>query len=113
MKYFYEKPNTWSREGWKVIQCEHPLFNRGTLLYSEDGRGFIAVQKHFDPVSKSSWWGSLDSWLAYDIRKAERFEAFFEEHANPEHSCVVPVRKLMWELRMKPLRKEYWEEEEF
>ena len=71
------------------------------------------MQKHFDPVSRSMWWGSLDPWLACDIQKSENYKAFFERYANPEHSFVISVRKLMWELRMKPPPKEFWEEEKF
>lgn len=85
------------------------MTNRATLLYSPDGRGFLVVQLRFDGISKSVWWGSIDPWLAHDIRNAEKFEEFFEAHADGEHSFVIPVRKLMWELRMKPMPKEDWE----
>ena len=111
MKYFYEKPDKWTRDGWKIVQSEHPLFNRATLLYSED-RGFLVVQQHFDPVGKSVWWGSIDPWLACDIRRADRFQDFFEDHADEKYSFVISVRKLMWEMRMKPLPKEFWESQE-
>lgn len=43
------------------------------------------------------------------------FMSFFEENAaEPDENGLYPTvtaRKIMWKLRMKPLKKEYWEED--
>lgn len=115
MRYYYEKPESWDRRGWKVCMCNHPLFNRGTLYLSEDGRGLIIVQKHFNEATKAMWWGQVDAWIASDIYHASGFPEYFDRMARKVNReglyPVVPVRKIMWALKLKPLRKEIWEEE--
>ena len=53
--------------------------------------------------------------LAGDIYFSPGFLEFFEENAaEPDEIGLYPTvtaRKIMWKLRMKPLKKEYWEEE--
>lgn len=115
MKYFYEKPENWDREGWKIYRCEHPLFNRCTLYVdNESDKGLMVVQLRFDSTSKSIWYGSLDPWLASDIYHHNNFWKVFAELAaekdENELYPVMNVRTMMWRLRMKPLKKEYWEE---
>ena len=72
------------------------------------------MQEHFNEQSKARWWGSVDPWLAGDIYMNSDFNKFFEQHAAEANENglypTVPVRKIMWALRMKPLKKEYWEE---
>jgi hypothetical protein len=114
MKYFYEKPETWDREGWKVYSCDHPMYNRCTLYLDDDGKGLAVVQKHYNEQSKSSWWGSLDPWLASDIYHHNNFWKYFEEHSMEKDPNglypTVTARTIMWALRMKPLLRQYWEE---
>ena len=112
VKYYYEKPEKWSRDGWFVAKCEHPLCNRCTL-YSDGIRALAIVQEHYDPNTKARWWGSLDPWLAGDICDNPNFGAFFDDSAflvdNNIEFPVFTVRTVMWNLRMKPLKKESWE----
>ena len=59
-----------------------------------------------------TYWGALDPGLANDIYISERFQEVFEKYSGREKDEIFPtitVRKLMWQLRMKPLPKEFWE----
>lgn len=112
MKYFYEKPEYWHNVG-IIYSCDHPMFNRCTL-FLKDNKGIAIIQEHFNDRIKARWWGSLDPWLAYDIYKNEGFGEFFERESQKIDSFglypVFQVRKVMWALKMKPLRKEFWED---
>ena len=58
------------------------------------------------------YWGVVDRELANDIYISEGFEEYFEKFSGCENRGIfptVPVRKLMWALRMKPLPREFWE----
>ena len=112
MKYFYQKPKDWVTAG-TVYICEHPMFNHCTLF--QDGeRGLAVVQEKFNPIKKTRWWGTIEPWIAGDIFLNGHFQQYFNEHAGPadEHGIfpTVTLRKIMWALRMKPLKKEAWEE---
>ena len=61
-----------------------------------------------------TYWGVVDPELANDIYISEGFEEYFRKFSGREKDGIFPtvqVRKLMWALRMKPLRKEFWEED--
>ena len=117
MRYWYEKPESWDRRGWKIQAFDHPLFNRGTLYLSEDERGLIIVQKRFNPATKAMWWGPIDSWIASDIYHAPGWELYFHCHARYKDRDglypVVAIRKVMWALKLKPMKKESWETDNF
>ena len=116
MKYFYEPPEKWNRVGWRQVCCNHEMFNRCTL-YLKNGLGIMVVQKHFNETTKASWWGCVDPPIAHDIYNHERFASYFERYATPPDRSglyrVIQLRKLMWALRMKPLKKEFWEDDSF
>lgn len=126
MKYHYEAPEKWEnlnlrKDRVKIYRCNHPMYNRCTLFtgWNEDNEevGLAVVQQHFDETTKSIWWGSIDPWLAIDILENDRFEEYFTAFATVDNGdklyYTVPLRKLMWALRMKPLAKEFWEEDNF
>ena len=112
MRYFYKKPDDWVSAG-KVYRCDHPKYNQCTL-YLDDGRGLAIIQERFSPDTKTRRWSSIDPWLAGDIFFHEDFPEFFDEHAEEADENglypTFPVRTVMWMLRMKPLKKEFWEE---
>ena len=113
MKYYYEKPKEWIGAG-KIYICNHPRYNRCTLF--KDGElGLAVIQERFDEKRKTRWWGSIEPWIAGDIYLNSDFQEFFEENAAPANERglypTFTLRKIMWALRMKPLRKEYWEED--
>ena len=113
MKYYYEKPENWIGAGENYI-CNHPRYNRCTL-FRDGKRGLCVVRERFDEKTKAQWYGPLEPWLAGDIYFSPGFCEFFEEYAaEPDENGLYPTvtaRKIMWKLRMKPLKKEYWEEE--
>ena len=112
MKYYYEKPNNWLGAG-ETYVCKHPRYSRCTL-FTDGEIGLAVIQEHFDETTKMRWWGSVEPWLAGDIYFHPDFQDFFIENAAEVNDRglypTFTVRKIMWALRMKPLKKEYWEE---
>lgn len=111
MRYFYEPSEYQGAKHWRYYHCDHPMYNQCTL-YFQDGRGLAVVQEHFIEGTKMRYWGVVDRELANDIYISEGFEDYFEKYSGRENHGIfptVPVRKLMWALRMKPLKREYWE----
>lgn len=92
--------------------CDHPLYKRCTL-YLIGNAGLAVIQQRYDEHTKAFWWDAVDPWLANDIYMAKGFVDYFNKHADAADNNglypTVSVRKLMWALRMKPLKKEYWE----
>lgn len=112
MKYYYEKPENWVGAG-EVYRCNHPLYDKCTLFRKGDV-GFAVVQERFNKIKKARWYGPIEPWIAGDIYLNERFEECFKKYAGKVDEAglypTIPLRKVMWELRMKPLKKELWEE---
>lgn len=112
MKYYYEKPESWEIAGQTYI-CDHPLYNRCTL-FRKGKKGLAVIQEHFNEKTKARWWGTIEPWLASDIYNNPKFASYFQQYAREADGQnlypTVTVRKIMWGLRMKPLKKEYWEE---
>jgi len=113
MRYFYEPPPITVPMYGQVHCCNHPLYTYCTL-YLEGGIGLAVIQQRFDSVTKHFWWGPIDECLANDIYLSPNFPEYFHSHAAKPTDAglyfTVPVRSLMWALRMKPLRKEPWEQ---
>lgn len=112
MKYYYKKPSEWIGAG-QVYCCDHPLYNRCTL-FQNGSKGLAVIQEHFNEKSKTRWWGTIEPWIAGDIYLNTNFNKYFEANAkNTDENGLYPtvkLRSIMWALRMKPLRKEYWED---
>ena len=113
MKYFYEKPSEWNDIG-SIYVCNHPMYNRCTLFKNSEGLGLGIIQEHFNARIKARWWGSIDPWIASDIYSHKNFQEYFIKHASKcDKNKLYPVfkiRAVMWDLRMKPLKREFWEE---
>lgn len=113
MKYYYKKPENWVGAG-IVYSCDHQLYNQCTLFRIGE-KGIAVIQEHFHPIKKTRWWGPIEPWIAGDIYLNAGFKAFFDENAEaPDEKGIFPtfpVRKVMWVLRMKPLKKACWETE--
>lgn len=110
MRYHYTPQRTGLTAG-EVYKCDHELYSYCTLFRC-GGRGLAVIQKRFNRKLKVTWWDCLDSALAYDISIQQGFAQYLDEHAGvPVNGLypTIPVRKVMWALRMKPLRKETWE----
>lgn len=113
MKYYYEKPAEWVAAGETYI-CDHPLYNRCTL-FRRGKRGLAIIQERYNEKTKARWWSSIDPWLAGEIYFHADFKKYFETYAAEVDKNglypTVTIRKIMWSLRMKPLRKENWEKD--
>lgn len=111
MRYHYEFHTT-SREAKNVYVCDHPLYNKCTL-YLKGELGLAVIQQRFNPKMKTTWWSTIDIGLVDDILQNKGFDKYFDKHAGPKSDAglypTVTVRQLMWALRMRPLKKEYWE----
>ena len=108
MRYFYEKPTVYCSHYATVEVSDSPYYRTHTL-YLIEGRGVKVIQQHFDPKSKTFWWGAIDPWLVDDIFLNDNFIKWFRSYSDVEPYPMITVRKLMWALRMKPLPKEEWE----
>jgi hypothetical protein len=111
MRYYYERPINWAIAG-DIYRTDNELFNKATLF--KRGRlGLLVIQLHFNPTTKHMWWSNVDPWIASDILSNENFKEVFNKFASEKilggDFPVIQLRKLMWELRMKPLKKEFWE----
>ena len=112
MKYYYEKPDEWLGAG-ILYRCDHPMYNSCTLFKIEE-RGLAIIQERYNEKTKARWWSAVDPWLASDIYFSDGFRDFFEKYSGIKDENglypTIQVRKAMWELRLKPLKKEYWED---
>lgn len=110
MKYHYEEPEIVVPVYGETVELKDHAVYREATLYSEGDKGIMVVQEHFDEKTKSVWWGAVDPAVANDIYLNRNFPAYFKEVATELPGCpIYPVRTIMWSLRMKPLKREYWE----
>lgn len=111
MKYFYRPSDDFPiQEYGRQIRVDgNPLFNTATLFKIGD-KAIIVVQEHWLAKSKAKYWGAVNSRLATDIYLNPNFAEYFKTVATSDDYPVMQVRKLMWAIRMKPLKKEFWEE---
>lgn len=112
MRYFY-KPKKYSEESHDYIirLCDHRVFNSYTL-YLYDRFGLGVIEQFYDPDTKATIWAAIEHDLAQDIYNHPGFKELLVKWSGPEvdgYFPVVPLRKIMWALRMKPLKKEIWE----
>lgn len=111
MKYHSEIPEYYTTHYGELYFCDHPLYDRCTLFKIGD-KGLAVIQQRYDHARKVTSWTELDKWLPDTLYLNENFMNYFEGHAEPAVNGLyptVPVRKLMWALKMKPLQKNYWE----
>lgn len=112
MRYHYEKTNAALLNNIEIYECNHPFYNKCTL-FKTGNKGLAVIQKRHSEGTKWTWWGPIDSCIANDIAVHPEFKNFLEEKAaEPDEEGLYPtfgVRRVMWVLRMKPLKREYWE----
>ena len=125
MRYHYDKPETYKKTHGRTYYCDHPVYDQCTLYLQKDiGKdiGLAVIQQRYNPDTKNTWWGKIDSWLADDIFEHPKFVEYFAKHAKEPKEIyklginvtdklypTVTVRQVMWALRMKPLPKQPWE----
>ncbi len=111
MRYFYEKPQYYKAKYGTTYECNHPVYNKCTL-YKINDRGLSVIQQRYDPTTKRTWWGEIDTWLVDDIYLHPKFKGFFEERADVIQDNLYPtvsIRQIMWALKMKPVPRQRWE----
>ena len=95
-----------------LYRCNHPMFN-DCSLFKMGEFGLAVVQQRYNNRLKVSWWGPVDGWLLNDIFSEGKFNEVLsslvgvcdEDGLYP----VIEVRRLMYKLGMKPLKKLYFE----
>ena len=108
MKYYYQKPNIIPDQLYgETIVLDHPIYKMGTQ-FIQNGSGLVIVQKRF--TAKYAYWDKIDPWLANDIYCHPKFQEYFLKNSRSENFPIIPIRQVMWALRMKPLEKEFWED---
>lgn len=111
MRYHYEKPGIYRASYGIIYECNHPVYSKCTL-YRIDDDGLAVIQQRYDPVTKRTWWGEIDSWLVDELYLHERFRQFFNERGGLSSNGLYPtvsIRQIMWALKMKPIPRERWE----
>lgn len=111
MRYHYEKPLMYSSIYGSTYKCNHPVYNECTLFkINEDG--LAVIQQRYNPENKSTYWGTVDPWLADELYLHRKFGDFFADRAGKLIDGLYPtvsIRQIMWGLKMKPLKRERWE----
>lgn len=111
MRYHFTKPQFHSSRYGEVYQCNHPVYSYCTL-YRINNKGLAVIQQRYDPLTKSTWWESIDTWLVDLLYLNPNFIGFFNKYASESNNGLyftVTLRQLMWALKMKPLKRERWE----
>ena len=111
MRYHYNKPTISLSMYGQLYMCDHPVYRRCTLFKIGE-KGLAVIQQRFNPESKHSWWGEIDSWLTDDLYLHPNFKEYFDKRAKECTDGLYPtvtIRQIMWALKMKPLPKQRWE----
>lgn len=112
MRYHFEPPRIFEAKHGHVYRCDHVLYSSCTL-YLGRNRGLALIQQRYNYATKTSTWTELDPWLQDPIFEHPKFKEFFNDNAGPKDAKglypTIPVRKVMWALKMKPIKKEPWE----
>lgn len=113
MRYYYELND--DRKGVPTYGANLTIASIPTIisgtLYEIGDRGLILIQQFL--LDNCALWAAIDERLVDDIYLQENFKAFFNTYATePDKDGlypIIPVRKAMHKLKMKPLPKERWE----
>lgn len=111
MRYHYQKPKIYTSMYGEIYICNHPVYDRCTLLKIGD-RGLAIIQQRFNLENKSTYWGEIDDWLTDKLYLHPNFKAYFDKRSGYCTDGLYPtvtIRQIMWALKMKPLPKERWE----
>lgn len=110
MRYYYQRPPLYTNTMGVDYQCDHYLYNRGTL-YLQGDKGMVIIQQRIDE-EKRTYWSSIDPWLVDQIFFNKNFQALFDMTATQSDNGLFPtmtIRQVMFYLKMKPMRRELWE----
>ena len=110
MRYHHREKEFVTNHYGEIYICDHPLYDRCTL-YRIGEKGLAVIQQRRDD-DKKIFWTEIDAGLTDEIYLHPGFKRYFDTNAAESVNGLFPtvtVRKLMWALRMKPLKKERWE----
>lgn len=112
MRYHYKHPEEYKVTKGVTYTCNHAVYMTCTL-YLKGEKGLAIIQQRFNPIQKTTYWSEIDPWLVDELYFTSGFKEYFNRYADaPTKGGLypsVPVRKVMWALRMKPIKKEPWE----
>ena len=114
MRYFTEKPKDTNFVKRFAYKCDHPLYSECTL-FRDNSQGLAVIQKRFNARLKIFWYGPIEVWLIQEILNQPNFAQYLKDNGKEPTDGLYPtvtIRQLMWALKMKPLRKEWWESQE-
>jgi len=114
MRYFTEKPDRATTTRMYTYSCNHPLYSECSLIKLGDA-GLAIVQRRFNKKQKVFWYGPVESWLIDEIQTHSKFQSYFESKCGKCKDGLYPtvtVRQIMWALKMKPLKKAWWESQD-
>ena len=115
MRYFIEKPANTKQNTLYFKKVDHPLYNSCRLYKMNDTDGLAIVQLRFNSKMKVFWYDAPDSWIMDKIVKQPGFADYVFDNAADDSDGIFPtvtVRQVMYALKMKPLKKEWWESQE-
>jgi hypothetical protein len=112
MRYHYEKPDIYVSMYGKLYICDHPVYSRCTLFMIGQ-KGLAVIQQRYNPDTKMTWWGEIDSWLTDSLYLHPNFKEYFDKRSGEKGEDglypTVTVRQIMWALKIKPIPRERWE----
>lgn len=111
MRYFFEKPEKYSRMYGQLYVCDHPVYSRCTL-YLIGKKGLAVIQQRYVSETKSTYWTEIDPYLVDALYLHSGFKQFFDDRSGECIDGIYPtvtVRQIMWALKMKPIKRERWE----
>lgn len=111
MRYHYIKPDFYSKMYGRIYECNHPVYSRCTL-FEIGKKGLAVIQQRYNPDSKTTWWGEIDTWLTDRLYLHPNFKKYFDDRAGECTDGIYPtvtIRQMMWALKMKPIQRQRWE----
>ena len=107
MRYHYKENADRTNTYGELYFSDNPVYSRG-ILFKIGNKGIVVIQQRYDPETKHAWWSEIDTRLCNELYLHPRFKSYFEKIAGEDFS-TISLRHLVWELRMKPLKRERWE----
>ncbi len=111
MRYHAKKPSIVIHIYGEHYECNHLVYNSGTLFRIKD-QGFVIIQQYFNTTTKQTYWSDLEDWIANAIYLHKDFMLLFKKYAKVRENGLYPtitVRHAMHWLKMKPIAKQPWE----
>ena len=111
MRYHYKPKKHYTTSYGQIYKCNHPVYDICTL-YIINNKGLAVIQQRYDSKNKHTYWTNIDKCLTDAIYLNPNFYNYFCKYAKKSQNGIYPtitVRQLMFNLKMKPLKREIWE----